>query len=72
VVKAIWRRSGAAPLHTDRGWPVLVIEERRPPISSRTSAVRRPGVPEICRFYGIVIKLFWNDHEPLARLDPLP
>jgi hypothetical protein len=21
-------------------------------------------VPEICRFYGIVIKLFWNDHEP--------
>ena len=21
-------------------------------------------MPEICRFYGIVIKLFWNDHEP--------
>jgi hypothetical protein len=21
-------------------------------------------LPEICRFYGIVIKLFWNDHEP--------
>ncbi len=21
-------------------------------------------MPEICRFYGIVIKLFWNDHAP--------
>ena len=21
-------------------------------------------MPEICRFYGIVIKMFWNDHEP--------
>jgi len=21
-------------------------------------------VPEICRFYGIVIKMFWNDHDP--------
>jgi len=21
-------------------------------------------VPEICRFYGIVIKMFFNDHEP--------
>ena len=21
-------------------------------------------MPEICRFYGIVVKLFWNDHEP--------
>jgi hypothetical protein len=21
-------------------------------------------VPEICRFYGIVIKMFWDDHEP--------
>jgi len=21
-------------------------------------------VPEICRFYGIVIKMFWSDHEP--------
>ncbi|HEY3380125.1 MAG TPA: DUF4160 domain-containing protein [Vicinamibacterales bacterium] len=44
-------------------------------------------MPEICRFYGIVIKMFWNDHdpprfhaeygdhlalEPLERLDPLP
>jgi hypothetical protein len=21
-------------------------------------------LPEICRFYGIVIKMFWDDHEP--------
>lgn len=21
-------------------------------------------MPEICRFYGIVIKMFWNDHAP--------
>jgi len=21
-------------------------------------------LPEICRFYGIVIKMFWNDHDP--------
>ena len=21
-------------------------------------------MPEICRFYGIVIKMFWNDHDP--------
>lgn len=21
-------------------------------------------MPEICRFYGIVVKMFWNDHEP--------
>ena len=21
-------------------------------------------MPEICRFYGIVIKMFWDDHEP--------
>jgi hypothetical protein len=21
-------------------------------------------LPEICRFYGIIIKLFWNDHDP--------
>jgi hypothetical protein len=24
----------------------------------------RHALPEICRFYGIAIKLFWNDHEP--------
>lgn len=22
------------------------------------------NVPEICRFYGIVIKMFWQDHQP--------
>ena len=21
-------------------------------------------MPEICRFYGIVIRMFWNDHRP--------
>lgn len=21
-------------------------------------------MPEICRFYGIVIKMFWDDHDP--------
>ena len=21
-------------------------------------------MPELCRFYGIVIRMFWNDHEP--------
>ena len=21
-------------------------------------------MPEVCRFYGIVIKMFWNDHDP--------
>lgn len=21
-------------------------------------------MPEICRFYGIVIKMYWDDHEP--------
>ncbi|MBI5529189.1 MAG: DUF4160 domain-containing protein [Deltaproteobacteria bacterium] len=21
-------------------------------------------MPEICRFYGIVVKMFWDDHQP--------
>ena len=29
-------------------------------------------MPEISRFYGILIKMFHNDHQPLDRIDPLP
>jgi hypothetical protein len=37
-------------------------------MSSRGSADPRRRLPEICRFYGIVIKLFWNDHGPAQIL----
>ena len=35
----------------------------RPPIS--TSASRKVfDMPTICMFYGIVIRMYWNDHAP--------